>query len=162
MILGLAENSIQLVPDGTLVLHVLLIVLMVAVLNKTLFSPINGILAERDRRSKVRLQETRRLLATIGGHVAQYEDALRVARAEGYRLMELERREETREREVQLAKIRDEIVTMLGVEKNLIETQVEEASRTLEGYAQRLGLEIGAQILGRPVQPESKTNLGGA
>jgi len=38
--LGLAENSIQLVPDGTLILHVLIILVMVYVLNATLFKPI--------------------------------------------------------------------------------------------------------------------------
>ena len=49
--LGLAENSIQLVPDGTLILHVLIILVMVYVLNATLFKPINQILAARERRT---------------------------------------------------------------------------------------------------------------
>jgi F0F1-type ATP synthase membrane subunit b/b' len=42
-----AENSIQLVPDGTLFLHIIIILLMVFVLNATLFKPINRILEER-------------------------------------------------------------------------------------------------------------------
>jgi len=42
--LGFAENSIQLVPDGTLLLHILIILVMVYVLNATLFKPINRIL----------------------------------------------------------------------------------------------------------------------
>ena len=45
--LGFAENSIQLVPDGTLILHVLIIVLMVWILNATLYKPINRILEAR-------------------------------------------------------------------------------------------------------------------
>ena len=40
VILGFAEDSIQLVPDGTLVLHVIIILVMVYVLNATLFKPI--------------------------------------------------------------------------------------------------------------------------
>ena len=53
--LGLAENPIQLVPDGTLILHVLIILVMVYVLNATLFKPINKILAARDERERLRL-----------------------------------------------------------------------------------------------------------
>ena len=33
----LAEASIQLVPDGTMLLHIVVIVVMVAVVNRTLF-----------------------------------------------------------------------------------------------------------------------------
>ena len=44
----LAETSIQLVPDGTLLLHLLMVGVMVAVLNRTLLKPINQILAERE------------------------------------------------------------------------------------------------------------------
>jgi len=43
-VLGFAENSIQLVPDGTLILHVIIILVMIYVLNTTLYQPINRIL----------------------------------------------------------------------------------------------------------------------
>ena len=52
ILLGLAGNSIQLVPDGTLFLHILIIVLMIYILNATLFRPVNKILAERERRPR--------------------------------------------------------------------------------------------------------------
>src|SRR5947209_1129969 len=58
--LGFAENSIQLVPDGTLLLHVLIILVMVYVLNATLFRPINRILEARDKRTRGRLTEARK------------------------------------------------------------------------------------------------------
>ena len=48
--LGFAENSIQLVPDGTLILHVIIILVMVFVLNATLYKPINRILEAREKR----------------------------------------------------------------------------------------------------------------
>ena len=50
---ALAENSIQLVPDGTLLINVLVVVLMIAVLNRTLYRPINSILREREHARKV-------------------------------------------------------------------------------------------------------------
>ena len=43
----LLETSIQLVPDGTLLFHLFLVVVMVFVVNRTLLGPINRILAER-------------------------------------------------------------------------------------------------------------------
>jgi len=58
VILGFAEDSIQLVPDGTMVLHVIIILIMVYVLNATLFKPINQVLAAREKRTKRRLTES--------------------------------------------------------------------------------------------------------
>ena len=52
-ILAFAE-SIQLVPDGTIVLHIAIIITMVFVLNKILFKPINSVLEERESRTRGR------------------------------------------------------------------------------------------------------------
>ncbi len=59
--LAFAENSIQLVPDGTLFLHIAIILVMVFVLNHTLFKPINRILEERERRTRGRTGEAREI-----------------------------------------------------------------------------------------------------
>jgi len=55
--LGFAENSIQLVPDGTLLLHILIILVMVYVLNATLFKPINQILAKHSGQPVDRIEK---------------------------------------------------------------------------------------------------------
>ena len=49
----LAETSIQLVPDGTLLLHLLMVAIMVFVLNRTLLKPINQIWPSEKGRSPV-------------------------------------------------------------------------------------------------------------
>ena len=46
--LAFAE-SIQLFPDGTIFIHIALILIMIWVLNRTLFKPINRVLATRDK-----------------------------------------------------------------------------------------------------------------
>jgi len=89
--LGFAENSIQLVPDGTLILHVLIILVMVYVLNKTLFKPINRILEARDRRTRGRLSEAQEILKNVSEQLANYERALRQVRGEAYAFSESER-----------------------------------------------------------------------
>src|SRR6185503_8210332 len=89
--LGFAENSIQLVPDGTLLLHVLIILVMVYVLNATLFKPINKILENREKRTRGRLTEAQEIMGNVSDRVTEYERALRGARTEAYAHTERER-----------------------------------------------------------------------
>ena len=79
--LAFAENSIQLVPDGTLLLHLITIVVMVFILNRTLFRPINKVLADREAETLGREREAKKLRATVEGSLLKYERGLRDARA---------------------------------------------------------------------------------
>lgn len=146
-----AENSIQLVPDGTLFLHIIIILLMVFVLNATLFKPINRILEERERRTRGRSGEAHDILRRVEEKVTQYERTLREARSEGYRLMEQERAGAVSERQARLSAVREEINRSVGEQKETIRVQVEEARATLDQEARRLAAEIGSQILHRPI-----------
>jgi F-type H+-transporting ATPase subunit b len=151
ILLGLAGNPIQLVPDGTLLLHGLIIIIMVVVLNKTLFRPINQILEDRDRRTTGLLSEAQQTLARIEQSLRQYEQTLRAARAEGYQLLELQRAEAIRERDRQIASARELLGKQTSTEKQEIRSQSEIARTTLSKEARRLALRISSQILGRPV-----------
>ena len=146
-----AENSIQLVPDGTLFLHIAIILLMVFVLNATLFKPINRILEERERRTRGRSGEAQDILQRVEEKMTQYERTLRETRSEGYRLLEQERATAINERQARLSAVRDEITHSVAEQKRAIQGQVEEARATLEQEARRLASEIGAQILHRPI-----------
>lgn len=155
ILLGLAGNSIQLVPDGTLILHGLIIIVMVMVLNRTLFRPINRILEERDRRTSGLLSETEQTLARIDHRLRQYEQTLRAARSEGYQLLERQRAEAIREREQQIASAREALSRQTSSEKQQIRSQAEVARATLSNEARRIASRISSHILGRPV-----TNAG--
>jgi F-type H+-transporting ATPase subunit b len=158
--LAFAENSIQLVPDGTLFLHIAIILVMVFVLNNTLFKPINRILEERERRTRGRSGEAREILQRVEEKATNYERSLRDARAEGYRLMERERAEAMNERQIKLNTLREAINQNVEVEKELIRRQAEEARRTLEAEARSIAAQIGSQILHRPVGGISPAGLG--
>ncbi len=149
--LGLAENSIQLVPDGTLILHVLIILVMVYVLNKTLFKPINRILEARDRRTKGRLSEAQEILKNVSEQLANYERQLRQARGEAYAFSESERGAAMQERQQKLNEMRQQLSESIAQEKKAIEQQADEARRTLEVESRRLAREISARILSRPL-----------
>lgn len=149
--IGFAESSIQLVPDGTLLLHLAIIIAMVALLNATLLKPINRILEERDRLTKGRLSEAQKTLLTVSEKLSEYERRLREARAEGYALMERERAVISEERQRKLAEVKSEITRLLSTEKEKLNTEGTEVRGKLAVEARSIALEIGRQILRRPI-----------
>jgi F-type H+-transporting ATPase subunit b len=150
-VLAFFESSIQLVPDGTLLFHLALIVGMVALLNATLLKPINRILEERERRTKGRLSEAGQTLAVIDEKMREYERRLRQARTEGYTLMEQERAALSRERDRAIAQLRSEIRTWLTEEQEKLKNDTSQVKKTLETDAGALALQISRQILQREV-----------
>lgn len=158
--LAFAENSIQLVPDGTLFLHIAIILVMVFVLNATLFKPINRILEEREKRTRGRSGEASEILRRVDEKISHYEQTLRRTRAEGYLLMEQERAVAMQERQARLSAIREEINRSVVEQKEALRIQAEEARSTLDREARRLAVEISAQILHRPISDTVTRNFG--
>lgn len=151
LLLALEGSAIQLVPDGTLVFHLAIIVLMVGVLNVTLLKPINRILEERDKRTEGRFSEVRAVLASISEKLLEYERRMREARAEGYVLLEQERAGVSRERELRLTAVKGELAHWQHEQKEKLRVETEKIKARLERDAQGLALEIGRQILHRDV-----------
>lgn len=149
--LGFAENSIQLVPDGTLILHVIIILVMVWLLNATLYKPINRILTARERRTRGRLTEAQEILENVTEKMTDYERSLRRARTEAYALTEAQRAEAMKERQQKLNEMRAELAQSIAQEKEAINGQAAEARVTLEAESQRLAREIGSRVLNRPL-----------
>jgi len=149
--LGFAENSIQLVPDGTLILHVIIILVMVYVLNATLFKPINQILASREKRTRGRLSEAQEILKSVSDKLARYERSLRQARGEAYAVTEAQRAAEMKERQQKLNEMRAQLAQSTAREKEIIQQQAAEARVTLEAESYGLAREIGSRVLSRPI-----------
>ena len=146
--LGFAE-SIQLVPDGTLVIHIAIIITMVFILNRVLFRPINRILDERENRTRGRSKEAREIIQRVGESMSRYEDSLRQARAEGYRLLEQQQAKALDERQNKIASVRKEVEEVIGQERGKIQAQVDEARAPLGDDARRMAASISSQILRR-------------
>jgi F-type H+-transporting ATPase subunit b len=153
ILLGFIATDIQLVPDGTLLLHFIIIVLMVWVLNRTLFKPINQILQERETRGEGLVSEAAKLAASVEESLKNYEQTLRATRAEGYSRLERERADAIHVREAQLASAKVQVNQLIATEKQQIGKQVEEARGTLAQEAKKIAIEISSHILGRPVKP---------
>ena len=148
VMLGFAE-SIQLVPDGTLVIHIAIIITMVFILNRVLFRPVNRILDERENRTRGRSKEAREIIQRVGDSMSRYEDSLRQARAEGYRLLEQQQAKALDERQNKIASVRKEVEEVIGQERGKIQAQADEARATLGDEARRMAASISSQILRR-------------
>ena len=148
----LAETSIQLVPDGTLLIHLLMVAVMVFILNRTLLKPINRILAERERQVEGRLQEAQMMTAETEEKLKKYNDTLHEARVDGYRLLEKERTEALKEKDEAVRLYREE--TSREVQQRIENTrrQEESAKKELEAQAGAISSLISTQILRRPTQ----------
>jgi F-type H+-transporting ATPase subunit b len=160
LVLALAGDSVQLVPDGTMLFHMVVVLVMVGVLNATLLRPINKILEERERRTRGRLAESREILKSVEEKLGRYEQALRQARADGYRMLEQVRANAMQEREQKLNSLRQEISEWTAKQKLEISRQVEEARRSLVANAREFALEIGAHILRRPLKNVASLDIG--
>lgn len=145
----LAETSIQLVPDGTLLLHVLMVAVMVFILNRTLLKPINEILAEREKQIAGRLKEAEALAAETDEKLRRYNSALREARADGYRLLEKERAAALKEKDEKVRSFRDEVSKTVATQVEQTRQQQEKVRGELESQAVTVGDLISSQILRR-------------
>ena len=148
----LEEASIQLVPDGTLLLHLFFVVVMVVVLNRTLLKPINRILSEREKQITGRLREAEALAAESQQKLKKYDDTLRDARTAGYKLLEKERAEGLKDKEQKLRQSRDELSKQVAAQVEQIRKQEQTVKGELDGQAAAIGNLISSQVLRRPAR----------
>lgn len=146
----LAEASIQLVPDGTLLVHLLMVVVMVFIVNRTLLRPINKILADREKQIATRLQEAQSLAAETQEKLTKYNDALRAARVDGYKLLEKERAEGLKAKDEKVRVYREQMSKQVAEQREATRRQEESVRKELETQAGVISGLISSQILRRP------------
>jgi F0F1-type ATP synthase membrane subunit b/b' len=147
----LAE-TIQLVPDGTLLLHLLMVALMVFILNRTLLKPINQILSEREKQITGRRREARALAAEREEKLRKYQEALHAARVDGYKLLEKERAEGLKEKDEKVRVYRERVSKEVATEIENVRRQEQSVKGELESQAASISSLISSQVLRRPPQ----------
>lgn len=145
-LLAFAE-SIQLFPDGTIFIHIALILLMIWLLNRTFFRPINRVIESREKQKGGRGSEAAEILKEIGEKQAVYDREVLEARSRGYELIEKEHAAAVAAREKQLGNVKTELSEKLSAEKQELQTQAGEARATIEKEAEKLADTISANIL---------------
>jgi F-type H+-transporting ATPase subunit b len=145
-LLAFAE-TIQLFPDGTLFIHVALILLMIWVLNRTLYKPLNRIIESRERSKGGRSTDAVDILKDVDAKEATYTREMLETRSKGYELIEKEQKKAVAAREKKIAEAKSEVAEKFTAGKTELENQSAEAHAAISIEAQKLAESIAANIL---------------
>jgi F-type H+-transporting ATPase subunit b len=143
----LAFAEVQLVPDGTLFIHIALILLMIWILNRTFFRPINRVIATREKHKGGRFGEAGEILRQVEEKQTKYNQALFEARNKGYQTIEAERAAALAEREAKVGTVKAEVEQKVAQEKAQLQAQAAEARAAIAAEADRLAEKISSNIL---------------
>lgn len=143
----LALAAVQLVPDGTLFIHIALILLMIWVLNRTFFRPINRVLETREKNKGGRFGEAEGILRQVAEKQTQYNQAISEARNKGYQMIETERLAAINDKEQRVGSLKEDLSRKIEQEKAQIQTQTAEARAAIAADADRMADKISSSIL---------------
>ncbi|MBK8813443.1 MAG: hypothetical protein IPN69_22325 [Acidobacteria bacterium] len=147
-LLAFAEgSSIQLVPDGTLLIHVALILIMIWILNRTFFRPINRIIESREKNKGGRSVEAEEIMRDVEGKREMYNLAMLDARTKGYEIIEKERTKALKKKEEKVTAVKESVAVAFAEESAELEKQTAEARETIKSEAEKLADRISANIL---------------
>ncbi|HEU0175495.1 MAG TPA: ATP synthase F0 subunit B [Blastocatellia bacterium] len=147
--LALAESVLSI--DGSFLFIFFSILLLIYILNHTLFKPINRVLEERERLGAGRIGEARQMLGEYEERLKRYESRLREARGDAYQRLEAGRREAMLERQRLVAEVKAETTARIDAAKREIAEQAGGAKQNLEKEVRAMAATISSRILRRSV-----------
>ena len=150
IVLGLAGNVLSI--DGSFLFILVSIIILIYVLNRTLFKPLNRVLDERERLGAGRLAEAQRLLKEHEDRLQRYEGQLRAARVESLEQQEIFRKQAQADSQKMIAQIKDENAAQIAAAQKEIANQASIARQSLEKEARAMASTISSQILHRGVR----------
>ena len=145
-LLAFAE-TIQLFPDGTIFIHIALILVMIWVLNRTFYRPVNRIIAERERNKGGRSSEAVGILSKVEEKEALYTKEMLAARSTGYEFIEKEQKKAAAARDKQLREAKQKIAADFESNKADLDKRASEARSTIASDAEKIAERIATNIL---------------
>ncbi len=143
----LAFQEVRLVPDGTIFIHIALILLMIWVLNRTFFRPINRVIESRERNKGGRSSEAQEILKNVSEKQSSYEAAMLEARNEGYGLIERERTQAVTSRQEKIGAVKQEVEHFIVRENQELDRQTVEIKASVAQEAEKMAQKISSNIL---------------
>ena len=147
MFLFAFAETVQLLPDGTMFIHIGMILLMIYILNRTFFRPINRVLEARVKNKGGRFTEAEEILNQVSKKQSGYEADLLKARSNGYEMIEKERSEAMQNRQAEIEQVKAETSAKFSHSKDEITSQTNEARTAIARQADELADKISANIL---------------
>ena len=143
--------DVSLVPDFSLLIILILFVLLVFLLNAIIFKPITKVIDERERLTTGAVAEAKHALHDYDRRLQDYQDKIRAARADSYRMLEAQRAAALGERGRILAEVKSEVTEKIEAEKREIKKTAQQARGKLETDARQIAESISRNILKRPL-----------
>ena len=144
-----SAEVIQLFPDGTLFIHIAMILGMIWILNRTFFRPINRVLETREKNKGGHSVEAEKLLKEAEAKDATYQKELLDARSHGYDLIAKEHKKAAEAKAKKIEKAKAETAARFESGREELEKQRSEARATLSVEAEKLAEKITTNILGK-------------
>jgi F-type H+-transporting ATPase subunit b len=135
--------------DASIIPAIVIFLLLIFILNRLLFRPLQKIQAERERRTSGLMSETQAKMDHQLGLLDKYQATIKNARMEAYRQQEQVRSEAMQKRAEVLAKAKAAGEQMIRDSRASILSQVESAKQQLDFEAQELARGIASTLLGR-------------
>ncbi len=145
--LAFAEGGIQLLPDGTILIHIALILLMIYILNRTFFRPINKVIESREKNKGGHSSEANVILRDVEEKNARFDAEMLEARSKGYELIEKERAQAVAEREETISAAKAEIEQKTADDYKELERQTFAARAAISEEAEKMSDKISSNIL---------------
>ncbi len=146
-VLAFAEGGVSLFPDGTILIHVAMILAMIWILNRTFFRPINKVIESRDARRGGGATEAETILKQVDEKHALLEAEMLEARTKGYELIEKERSDAVSKREAAIAATRTEVEEKTAKDHAELEGQASAARAEIATAAEKMADQISSNIL---------------
>lgn len=146
LVLAFAE-SVQIMPDFALVVHVVFILVMIWVLNRTFFRPINKVIASRESGKGGRLSESEQILQLAAEKEQTYKDELLESRNKGYELIEIERTSAIEQRQQNVSTAKAEIETKKSQDLEELSKHTESIRKEIDTTAEKLADQISSNII---------------
>ena len=146
-LLAFAEEVVQLFPDGSMFVHIAMVLAMIWILNRTLYRPINRVFEARARAKGGRSSEAEEILQKAAEEDARYNREALEARSKGYEMIEKEHKKVTADREKKLAEAKAATAEAFAAGRTDLENEVENARSELRTEAEKMADKIAANIL---------------
>jgi F-type H+-transporting ATPase subunit b len=143
--------------DGSIIPAIVIFLLLIAILNRLLYKPLEKVLAERESRTTGLVHQAQEDLDHHLGLFEKYQASIKGARMEGYRRQEQLRAEAQKKRAEILAQSRTAAEKLIQDSRDSIHLQAETARQQLTLDVQDMARRITSTLLGRSaLEPDSR------
>ena len=147
MVLFAFQESVSIMPDGTIFIHIALVLLMIWILNRTFFRPINRVLETREKNKGGRFGEAEEILRDVEEKQERYTHELLGARSESYEMIERERLDAVAQRDTEINRVKEEVAARTETELAELKAQTVEAEAKIAEEAGKMADKISQTIL---------------